>query len=111
MNKVYGGTPNHSGESRCITCRHAIIYRGLADSSERTNCSILPNGQPRQPVIECNSYDDKRHPSRWDMEQIAWVLVTNKVGKAIGFVSAKDAQRIRDEGGDCEAPTTPGFGG
>ena len=96
MDKVIGGTPNHQ-ESRCVTCRWAQIVRSLADSSERVYCRAI-GGNARaivmqQPIIDCNTYDDKRIPSRWDMEQIAWVLITNKAGKSIGFVSAEEFKR------------------
>lgn len=95
MNKVYGGTPIHT-ESRCITCRFAQIVRSLADSSERAYCKAGAQVmQVQQPVIACNIYDDKRQPSRFDMEEIAWVLVTNRAGKAIGFVSAEDFRKSK----------------
>lgn len=103
MNKVQGGTPQHT-ESRCLTCRAAQIVRGLADSSERVYCKAF-NLPPimAQPVIQCNVYDDKRMPSRYDMEQIAWVLITNKAGKAIGFASAEDFRKQNGYG----QPTAP----
>jgi len=49
------------------------------------------------PVSECSSYDDRGVPSRWDMEQIAWILVTKKAGRNIGFVTAKQFREIEDE--------------
>lgn len=96
MNKVQGGTPQH-GESMCLNCRTAQIVRGLADSSERVYCKAfsVPPIMP-QPVLSCNYFDDKRIPSRWDMEQIAWVLVTNKAGKAVGFCSAEEFRRKQE---------------
>lgn len=106
MNKVIGGTPQHS-QSICVNCRAAQVVRGLADSSERVYCKAfnIPPIMP-QPVLSCNIFDDKRMPSRWDMEQIAWVLVTNKAGKAIGFVSSED---FRKSQGPSAQPTTIGF--
>ena len=68
--------------------------QGLAVTDERTLCGRFnPPVQVRGKMVQCSAYDDKRVPSRWDMEQIAWVLVTNKAGKAIGFVSAEEARR------------------
>jgi hypothetical protein len=110
--KVIGGTPV-SGESLCKTCRAAQVIRGLADSSESVLCRVgsVP-ARIGMPIIECSLYDDKRQPSRWDMEQIAWVLVTNKAGKAIGFVSAADFQKSQQQQGTPSAPTNaPGFAG
>ena len=92
-NKVQGGTQQH-WEHKCATCRNAQTIRGLAISNEVTYCRAFNNPFPiRDRITECSLYDDKRMPSRFDMEQIAWVLVTNKAGKAIGFVSAEDARK------------------
>jgi hypothetical protein len=52
------------------------------------------------PVSQCSSYDDKRIPSKLDMEKIAWVLMTKKPGRTIGFVTAKQFREI--EGDDAE---------
>jgi hypothetical protein len=86
-----------------------MAMRGLADSSERVYCRALQaQGRPitvQQPILACNTYDDRRLPSRYDMEQIAWVLVTNKAGKAIGFVSAEDFKKSNMFG----QPPTIGF--
>lgn len=93
MNKVIGGTPLIHSVSRCTTCRYAQVLSGISLSDVRVYCRMLGQNQPvqvRQPVYECNVYDDRRMPSRYDMEQIAWVLVTNKAGRSIGFVSAEE---------------------
>lgn len=92
MNKVIGGTPLIHSVSRCTTCRNAMTIKGISVSDSRVYCRMLSQNpvQVRQPVYECSQYDDKRVPSRYDMEQIAWVLVTNKMGRAIGFVSAEE---------------------
>jgi len=52
------------------------------------------------PVSQCSSYDDSRLPSKRDMEKIAWILLTKKAGRSIGFVTSKQFQEI--EGEDAE---------
>jgi hypothetical protein len=98
--KVKGGTPQGS-ESLCRTCRWAHIVKGFSASQEQIRCGWI-KGHPSVPfpVSECSSYDDKRLPSKWDMEKIAWILLTKKAGRTIGFVSAKQFRQI--EGDDAE---------
>lgn len=98
--KVKGGTPEGS-ESLCRTCRWAHIVKGFSASQEQIRCCWLAHNPPVQfPVSQCSSYDDKRLPSKCDMEKIAWVLLTKKAGRTIGFVSAKQFRQI--EGEDAE---------
>jgi hypothetical protein len=52
------------------------------------------------PVSQCSSYDDSRLPSKRDMEKIAWILLTKKAGRSIGFVTSKQFREI--EGEDAE---------
>ena len=85
----------------CQTCRWAHIVKGFSASQEQIRCKWLrKHPMVPFPVSECSSYDDKRLPSRWDMEQIAWVLLTKKAGRPIGFVTAKQFRKI--EGDDAE---------
>ena len=53
--------------------------------------------QVRFLISQCSSYDDKRLPSKWDMEKIAWILLTKKAGRTIGFVTAKQFREIEGE--------------
>jgi hypothetical protein len=90
--KIQHGTPKH-GETLCSTCRNAVILKGMAESEELTTCNRLNGWNSERvpfPVSQCSEYDDKRHPSKYDMEKIAWVLVTKKAGREVGFVSAKE---------------------
>lgn len=94
---VRGGTV--SGEPLCRTCRHAQNIQGNSVSQRILICGYI--GKPMAfEAYECGQYDDKRLPSRYDMEQIAWVFVTNSKNKQIGFVSAKEYQRLRESGED-----------
>jgi hypothetical protein len=98
--KVKGGTPQGSA-SLCVTCRWAHIVKGFSPSQESIRCRWLAyDPQVKFPVSECSSYDDKRLPSKQDMEKIAWVLLTKKAGRTIGFVTAAQFREI--EGDDAE---------
>jgi hypothetical protein len=44
----------------------------------------------REPMAECSSYDDSRRPEMYQMEQIAWIVRTDKKTKRIGFVSPEE---------------------
>ena len=98
--KIKGGTPE-GAQSLCVTCRWAHIVKGFSASQQQIYCRWLSH-DPLVPfaVSQCNSYDDKRISSRRDMEQIAWILLTKKAGRNIGFVSAKQFREI--EGEDAE---------
>jgi hypothetical protein len=98
--KINGGTQQGS-ESLCVTCRWAHIVRGFSASEHQVFCRSLYRHPPvRFLVSQCSSYDDRRLPSKWDMEKIAWVLLTKKAGRSIGFVTPKQFQEI--EGDDAE---------
>jgi hypothetical protein len=98
--KVKDGTPE-GAQSLCRTCRWAHIVKGFGVSQEMIHCRWLAYDPPVLfSVSQCNSYDDKRIPSKADMEKIAWVLMTKKPGRTIGFVTAKQFREI--EGDDAE---------
>jgi hypothetical protein len=98
--KVKDGTPQ-GAETLCVTCRWARIVKGFSLSQEEIHCGWLRrNPLVRFSVSQCSTYDDKRLPSKCDMEKIAWILLTKKTGRAIGFVTAKRFREI--EGDDAE---------
>ena len=98
--KVKDGTPQGT-ETLCVTCRWAHIVKGFSPSQKQIRCGWLANSPPvKFPVSQCSSYDDKRLPSKCDMEKIAWILLTKKTGRTIGFVTAKQFREI--EGDDAE---------
>jgi hypothetical protein len=98
--KVKGGTPE-GGQSLCTTCRWAHIVKGFGASQQSIRCCWLAYNPPVPfPVNQCSSYEDNRIPSKRDMEKIAWVLMTKKPGRTIGFVTAKEFRQI--EGDDAE---------
>jgi hypothetical protein len=98
--KVKDGTPQ-GAETLCVTCRWAHIVKGFRESEKEIFCRYLTDDRPvRFPVSQCNSYDDRRIPSKRDMEKIAWILLTKQTGRTIGFVTVKQFREI--EGDDAE---------
>src|SRR5438132_7065742 len=98
--KVKDGTPQ-GAETLCVTCRWARIVKGFSLSQQEIHCGWLWRDRlVRFPVSQCSTYDDKRLPSKCDMEKIAWILLTKKTGRTIGFVTAKQFREM--EGGDAE---------
>lgn len=94
--KVVGGTPQHGGRSLCFTCRRATVVKGQSLNSQIIRCHALERAM-EFPVSECDSHDDRSHPSLWDMKEIAWALVTDS-RRRIGFVPRKDwSEELRRE--------------
>ena len=87
--KIRGGTPQGT-ESLCNSCYWAHIQRGFAESEEVVLCAFL-----RQPhvvtfkVSQCTDYNDKRVPSKADMESIAWIIRTKDINRPVGFSHKK----------------------
>lgn len=48
----------------------------------------------RTTVVRCNDYDDRRTPSEYEMQKIAWVVTTDRSGQTIGF---KPPQKKADD--------------
>jgi len=95
--KIKDGTPEGT-PAMCVTCRWAHIIRGLRASQEIIHCNWLSDSpQIAFPVSRCSSYDDRRIPSRRDMEKIAWILLTKRAGRSIGFVTAKQFHEIEED--------------
>ena len=79
------GKPQTS-ESLCNSCYWAHIQRGFAESEEIILCAFLrqPHAVPFK-VSYCTDYNDKRVPSKADMEEIAWIIRTKDVNRQVGF--------------------------
>lgn len=82
--KVQGGTPTGM-RSQCYNCRMAHVIRGV-NLQEQIWCGA--HGSPRIriqfPIFDCNIFDDRRVPSLYQMEQIAWSVTSRNRG-AVGF--------------------------
>jgi|SRR5215472_12384196 len=110
--KAYGGTPV-GNQSRCDTCLHARIIQGYAESERIVLCGLAePALRVPFKVAECSSYEDKRLPCYWQMQQIAWDLRSKRPGHTAGFivVSATDEEKKQEDEEEQEIPaaTTAG---
>jgi hypothetical protein len=90
--KIHHGTARDDEPSLCLSCRHATIIRGRNLHDEIVDCGMLygDRSRIRFPVTSCSNYSDRRQPTLRQMEEIAWVLRTDRARKPIGFVPARD---------------------
>ncbi len=101
--KIRGGTVDHGEPPLCETCRFATVARGRTLQQELVFCGRMPFTDRRVffPVSSCSEYSDRRQPSLWQMEEIAWVLRSNPSRKTIGFVEAhrleEDERHVLDD--------------
>lgn len=89
--KIQGGTARDDEPSLCLTCRHATIVRGRNLRDEIVECGLLYRDDSRIafPVTTCSAYSDRRQPTLRQMEEMAWVLRTDRQKRPIGFVPAR----------------------
>ncbi len=94
--KIYGGTARDDEPSLCLSCRHATIIRGR-NLHEIVDCGRLSQDDSRItfPVTFCSGYSDRRQPTVFQMEQIAWVLRSDATKKPIGFHPPKSQSSDR----------------
>jgi hypothetical protein len=91
--KIRGGKPE-GAESLCNSCYWAHIQRGFAESEDVVLCAFLRQAHVVTfKVSQCTDYNDKRVPSKADMESIAWIIRTKDINRPMGFSSKED----RDE--------------
>jgi hypothetical protein len=97
--RIRTGTPKGS-ESLCNSCYWAHIQRGFAESEQVVLCAFLRHARlvPFK-VSQCTDYNDKRIPSKRDMEDIAWIIRTKDVNRSMGFAQKEESQV---EEGDVE---------
>ena len=87
-------------ESLCNSCYWAHIQRGFAESEETILCAFLrPARLVPFKVSMCTDYNDKRVPSKADMEEIAWIIRTKDVNRPVGFTKEGivDEEKKEDE--------------
>jgi len=82
-----------TSEALCNSCYWAHIQRGFAESEEVILCAFLrqPHAVPFK-VSYCTDYNDKRVPSKADMEEIAWIIRTKDVNRQVGFSNEADPE-------------------
>lgn len=94
---IRNGKPQAS-DSLCNTCYWAHIQRGFAESEEVILCAFLrPAHAVPFKVSYCTDYNDKRVPSKADMEEIAWIIRTKDVNRQVGFANEADDEAQEDE--------------
>jgi hypothetical protein len=94
---IRNGKPQRS-DSLCNTCYWAHIQRGFAESDEVILCAFLR--QPHAVLFEvsyCSDYNDKRVPSKADMEEIAWIFRTKDVNRQVGFANSAKPEEIEED--------------
>ncbi len=93
--KIEGGTARDDEPPLCLSCRHATVIRGRNLHDEIIDCGQLYGRSSRItfPVMSCSGYDDRRHATLRHLEQIAWVLRTERGSRKIGFVPARELKR------------------
>jgi hypothetical protein len=93
--RVRSGAPQGT-EPLCNSCYWAHIQHGVAESEEVVLCAFLrPARLVPFKVSQCTDYNDKRLPSKQDMEEIAWIIRTKDINRPVGFAS-------KDEVGDAK---------
>jgi hypothetical protein len=86
MTVIIRNTKPQVTESLCNSCYWAHIQRGFAESEEIILCAFLrPARLVPFKVSMCSDYNDKRMPSKSDMEEIAWIIRTKDVNRPVGF--------------------------
>lgn len=94
--------PAGEGDSLCRSCRYVHMQKGHRESDETIFCEwTRPMRRIMFNVRVCTDYSDRNHPSRWDLEQTAWILVQPKDGGPIGFKTP--AERKGDEDDEIAA--------
>jgi hypothetical protein len=93
---IRSGKPQTT-ESLCNSCYWAHIQRGFAESEEVILCAFLRQAHTVPfKVSQCTDYNDKRAPSKADMEEIAWIIRTKGVNRQVGFASEMETETSED---------------
>lgn len=100
--KIHGNkTPDFNDDNLCGHCKNAVIVKGVKYGQEKHYCMKIGEVISFN-VNECTSYQDHNTPSLWEMQKIAWKVVTDKKTKQIGFMSPNDAWKAVEKAGTHE---------
>ncbi len=66
----------------CTSCIYGVVAQGVSSRDDTLYCSAIHS--EIGPIKKCSEYKDKSKPSRYDFEEIAWVLETTD-RKVVGF--------------------------
>jgi hypothetical protein len=94
--KVFQGTRSVDAPRLCDSCSNGVVLRGAADSEEYVYCSLVEKTIGIR-VTECNRYSDRGQAPLWAMKEIAWVLQVDSKRQKIGFMNAKEWQRMNED--------------
>jgi hypothetical protein len=95
--KIRNGKPQLT-DSLCNSCYWAHIQRGFAESEEVILCAFLrPARLVPFKVSQCTDYNDKRVPSKSDMEEIAWIIRTKDVNRQVGFSKEVETRNEKED--------------
>jgi hypothetical protein len=98
MNVLIRNGKPQVNESLCNSCYWAHIQRGFAESEETIRCAFLrPARLVPFKVSQCTDYEDKRIPSRKDMEDIAWIIRTKDVNRQVGFTKENETEDVQED--------------
>jgi phosphopentomutase len=92
--KVQDGTTRGDG-NLCKTCRHSHIVRGN-NNQEFVKCTYADKVMVFQ-VAECNRHFPANQPALYEMEEIAWRIVTKQAGRNVGFLNPQQFQKYEEE--------------
>jgi hypothetical protein len=80
----------------CDKCQHGLVRRGASESDERIYCNFMAQ-DIRTTVVECNRFEDRNAPSLWALREIAWVLKTDSKRQKVGFIRAKEWEKLHED--------------
>ncbi len=96
-------------EHLCGSCVNAFVRRGAGGSGDLQICFPLSQstqgrqGVIREKIAQCSSYYPKALPQLYQLENIAWEIVSKGNKKGIGFISPDD----RRQAGIASQPAPP----
>lgn len=94
--RVIGGTPRFDEQSKCETCRWAIIIQGTSSRERIVTCQQLyPHQRIPFHVTNCNTYLERSKISYDEMKKTAWIVDKNARG-TVGFLKPWEVCWNRD---------------
>ncbi len=106
----FGETPDFSAGSLCRTCRNGQVVKGRKFNEHITYCHSHGTDSTRitYQVASCTDYDDKRIPSLWQLEKIAWRFSIDNKKKTTGFYRPDDwKNKLKCEGKEDDEIEVP----
>jgi len=94
--KIHDGTRSEHGGTLCRTCSGCVFAKAGRESDDISYC-VHMKARPPHIVVSCTFYEDRRLPSRWDLEKIACIITTDPKTKTIGFVDPKKWRSLRPD--------------